>query len=101
MVCGGMTVPDEDHNQQLTVVMTEIATKMQVLLDKQDELAENIAKIKEAVYNPDKGLYARLSRLDARLDALEGWKNTNTKVMWLIVSIGVGLMLTTAWQTIF
>ena len=39
MVCGGMTVPDEDYNQQLTVVMTEIATKMQVLLDKQDELA--------------------------------------------------------------
>ena len=94
-------MPDEDYNQQLTVVMTEIATKMQVLLDKQDELAENIAKIKEAVYNPDEGLYARLSRLDARLDALESWKNTNTKVMWLVISIGVGLVLTTAWQTIF
>ena len=92
---------DENDGQILTVMMTEVATKIQVLLDKQDELAENIAKIKEAVYNPDKGLYARLSKLDARLDALEGWKDTNTKVMWLIMSVGVGLVLTTAWQTIF
>ena len=92
---------DEQHTQQLTVMMTEIATKMQVLLDKQDELAENIIKIKEAVYNPDKGLYARLSKLDARLDQLEAWKNNNSKVMWLVVSVSIGLVLTTAWQTIF
>ncbi len=92
---------DENDGQILTVMMTEVATKIQVLLDKQEELAHNIAKIKEAVYNPDEGLYARLSRLDARLDALESWKDTNTKVIWLIVSVGVGLVLTTAWQTIF
>ena len=91
----------DDDTQALTVMMTEVATKLQVLLDKQDELADNISKIKEAVYNPDTGLYARLSRLDARLDQLEGWKDTNAKVMWVIVSVGIGLVLTTAWQTIF
>jgi hypothetical protein len=95
-------VSDEGpYSQQLTVMMTEIATKMQVLLDKQDELAENINKIKEAVYNPDKGLYARLSKLDARLDALERWKNNNTKILWIIVTVGVGLVLSTIWQTVF
>ena len=92
---------EEQHSQQLTVMMTEIATKMQVLLDKQDELAENINKIKEAVYNPDKGLYARLSRLDARLDLLEAWKNNNTKILWIVVTVGLGLVLSTIWQTIF
>ena len=92
---------DEEQNQQLTVMMTEIATKMQVLLDKQDELAENINKIKEAVYNPDKGLYARLSRLDARLDLLESWKNNNTKILWIVVTVGLGLVLSTIWQTVF
>ena len=92
---------DEEQNQQLTVMMTEIATKMQVLLDKQDELAENINKIKEAVYNPDKGLYARLSRLDARLDLLEAWKNNNTKILWIVVTVGLGLVLSTIWQTVF
>jgi hypothetical protein len=91
----------EDDTQALTVMMTEVSTKIQVLLDKQDELADNIAKIKEAVYNPDKGLYARLNRLDSRLDQLEAWKNANAKVMWVVVSVGIGLVLTTAWQTIF
>ena len=92
---------EEQHSQQLAVMMTEIATKMQVLLDKQDELAENINKIKEAVYNPDKGLYARLSKLDARLDALESWKNNNSKILWIIITVGVGLVLSTIWQTVF
>jgi len=91
----------DDDAQTLTVMMTEVATKIQVLLDKQEELADNISKIKEAVYHPDKGLYARLSRLDSRLDQLEMWRNTNAKVMWIIVTVGVGLVSTTAWQTIF
>ena len=91
----------DTHSQQLTMMMTEIATKMQVLLDKQDELAENISKIKEAVYDPDKGLYARLSKLDARLDLLEAWKNNNTKILWIVVTVGLGLVLSTVWQTVF
>ena len=91
----------DEEQQKLTIMMTEVAAKIQVLLDKQDELADNITKIKEAVYNPDEGLYARLTRLDSRLEMLEIWKNNNTKAMWLIMSISVGLVLTTAWQAIF
>ena len=90
-----MMTDDEQH--KLTIMMTEVGSKVQMLLDKQDELADNISKIKEAVYNP----YARLTKLDARLEALEAWKNTNTKAMWLIVSIGIGLVLTTGWQAVF
>ena len=92
---------DEEHNQQLALMMTEIATKMQVLLDKHDELADNISKIKEAVYNPDEGLYARLTRLDARLDALEEWKNNNTKLLWIIITVGAGIVTHAMWQVIF
>lgn len=91
---------DED-SQHLTVMIAEISTKLQVLLDKQDELGENISKIKEAVYEPDKGLYARLSKLDARLDALEAWKNNNTKILWIVITVGVGLVLSTTWQAVF
>tara|TARA_R110002110_G_scaffold272763_1_gene488205 strand:+ start:155 stop:436 length:282 start_codon:yes stop_codon:yes gene_type:complete len=91
----------DDELHKLTIMMTEVAAKIQVLLDKQDELADNITKIKEAVYNPDEGLYARLTRLDSRLEFLEAWKTNNTKVMWLVMSIGVGLLLNTAWQAIF
>jgi len=47
--------------------------------DKQDEMAEDIAKIKEAVYNPDSGLYARLREL-------ETWKDTSSKLIWIIIT---------------
>jgi len=96
-----MGVHDDDNTSHLTVMMTELVTKMQVLLDKQDELAENISKIKEAVYNPDNGLYARLSRLDARLEILESWKNNNVRIVWLMATATIGLLATTAWQAIF
>jgi len=87
--------------QELTVMMAEMVTKMQVLLEKQDELGENISKIKEAVYNPDNGLYARLTRLDSRLDMLEAWKSSNIKILWIVVTAGLGLVLNTSWQAIF
>ncbi len=91
----------DEETQKLTLMMAEMVAKMQVLLEKQDELGENISKIKEAVYNPDNGLYARLSRLDARLDVLEAWKNSNAKIMWIMVYVCMGLVLTSAWQAIF
>ena len=92
---------NEEQGHELVVMMTELATKMQVLLDKQDELAENISKIKEAVYNPDKGLYARLNKLDTRLETLEDWKTSNIKILWIVVTLGTGLLLNSAWQAIF
>ena len=92
---------NEDEQHKITILLGEVAAKIQVLLDKQDELGANIAKIKEAVYNPDQGLYARLTRLDSRLEALEVWKNNNTKVLWPIVSIGFGLVANTVWQQLF
>ena len=47
--------------------------------EKQDEKAEDIGKIKEAVYNPDSGLYARLREL-------ESWKGTSSKLIWIIIT---------------
>tara|TARA_R100001443_G_scaffold110184_1_gene121965 strand:+ start:238 stop:543 length:306 start_codon:yes stop_codon:yes gene_type:complete len=94
-------MPPEDQNHQLTVMMTELVTKMQVLIVKHAELADNISKIKEAVYHPDKGLYARLNKLDARLDTLEAWKNNNAKILWIIITVSSGLVVSSAWQAIF
>jgi hypothetical protein len=92
---------DDDEQHKLTVMMIEISSKIQILLDKQDELAENINKIKEAVYNPDSGLYARLKELDIRIQLIETWKNTNAKVMWLVGGSVAGLLIKTAWATLF
>ena len=91
----------EDEQQKLTVMMVELSSKVQILLDKQDELAENINKIKEAVYNPDSGLYARLKELDIRIQHIESWKSTNTCLMWLVGGSVVGLLVRTAWSALF
>ena len=90
----------ESNDNQVIIALSELATRIETLIDKQDELAENISKIKEAVYNPDEGLYARLHKLDIRLLILESWKSSNTKLMWIMISIGSGLLITTAWKTI-
>lgn len=56
-----------------------------VVRDKQEEMSEDIAKIKEAVYNPDNGLYARLREL-------ETWKSTSSKMIWTLFTSVIGLI---------
>ena len=56
-----------------------------------ESMAEDITKIKEAVYNPDQGIYARLRELEA-------WKATNTKAMWIVFATVIGMACTQAWE---
>jgi hypothetical protein len=91
----------DDEQRKLTVIMVELSSKVQTLLDKQDELADNISKIKEAVYNPDLGLYARLKELDIRIQHLESWKSTNARIVWLVGASVAGLLVKTAWSVLF
>ena len=92
---------NDDEQQKLTLMIVEMSGKIELLLDKQDELADNISKIKEAVYNPDSGLYARLRDLDTRIIQIEAWKTTNTRLMWLVGGSITGLVLQTAWKALF
>jgi len=91
---------DLENEGQIAVALTELTSRIETLIAKQEELAENVSKIKEAVYNPDEGLYARLNRLDSRLLSLESWKSNNTKILWIVISVGLGLIITTAWKAI-
>jgi len=59
----------------------------------QERMCEDISKIKEAVYNPDEGLYARLR-------ALEQWKDNTSKVQWLISSSVLILMVKMFWDAV-
>ena len=74
--------------------LDRMADGIDVVREKQEEMADNISDIKSAIYNPDQGLYARLR-------ALEQWKESNSRIMWLIVTAIVGLMSATAWRFIF
>ena len=56
-------------------------------------MAVGIEKIKEAVYNPDQGIYARLREL-------ENWKSSSSKVLWMLVASILGLSSAALWAQI-
>ena len=81
-----------------TSVLIQLNGKIETLMhginsvkDKQDEMADDIVKIKEAVYNPDEGLYARLRELEA-------WKKSSAKLIWIIITAMVGLSTASLWS---
>ena len=47
--------------------------------ERQAETSDHIKTIKTSVYNPDEGLYARLR-------TLEGWKDTSSRLLWIIIT---------------
>mgnify|MGYP003634579798 FL=1 len=84
----------------LSTELVELSGKFERLMDaiegvkeRQEDMADDIAKIKEAVYNPDEGLYARLR-------ALETWKKTSSRVIWMVVTALSGLVVATVWSVL-
>ena len=71
----------------------QVMQKIDTVKDKQEEMAEDIGKIKEAVFNPDSGLYARLREL-------ENWKDTSSRLIWIIITSLVGLTAATLYKTL-
>ena len=78
-------VNQKDLNLEIQSKLDRLCTGMAVMSNKQEEMSEDIAKIKEAVYNPDNGLYARLREL-------ETWKSTSSKMIWTLFTTVVGLI---------
>ena len=86
-----------DENTQALI---ELSGKLERMMDgiefvkeKQTEMANAISQIRESVYNPDQGIYARIREL-------ETWKNTSTRLIWLLITSIVGLCTATVWTNI-
>ena len=80
-------------NLEKSEIPISILNKIDTVKDKQEEMADDIGKIKEAVYNPDSGLYARLREL-------ESWKETSTRIIWMVVSAVVALSVATIYKSL-
>jgi hypothetical protein len=65
--------------------LERVLSSIETVKDKQDEMATDIAKIKEAVYNPDEGIYARLREL-------EQWKGSSTRLIWIVATATIGML---------
>ena len=79
---------DSEFSKDLVIELSRKIDKLCITIetvkDRQDEMLENVAKIKEAVYNPDEGLYARIR-------ALEAWKDSSSKIIWTLFTAVIGL----------
>ena len=78
-------VDQQDYNLEIRSKLDKLFNVMDVMSNKQEEMSEDVAKIKEAVYNPDQGLYARLREL-------ESWKHTSSRMIWTLFTSVVGLI---------
>ena len=86
-----LTTDDTSVLIQLNGKIEKMMHGINSVKDKQDEMADDIVKIKEAVYNPDEGLYARLRELEA-------WKKSSAKLIWIIITAMVGLATASFWN---
>ena len=91
----------DTNSKEVAVNLVEFNGKLERMMDsietvkeKQEEMAENLSKIKEAVYNPDQGLYARVKEL-------EQWKDSSTKLLWIVTTSVVGVLTVTIYKALF
>ena len=54
----------DDNSTKLALAIADLSNKLETLLQKQEEVADNIAKIKEAIYHPDQGLFTRIREIE-------------------------------------
>ena len=85
-----MTNSDITH---LTQAIMELKGQIEGMSERQEEMVDDVKRIKEAVYNPDEGLYARLR-------ALEQWKENQAKVQWAVITTVIGLVAATVYKMI-
>jgi hypothetical protein len=84
----------DEHTQALVELnskLERLLSGIEVLGANQERMGDDISKIKEAVYNPDEGLYARLR-------AIEQWKESTTKIQWMIISVVVMMAMKQIWE---
>ena len=76
-----------------TQAIMDLKGQIERISERQDEMLDDVKKIKEAVYNPDSGLYARLR-------ALEQWKESQSKVQWTMMTTIIALVIATVYKAI-
>ena len=76
---------EQDYMLEMQSKLDRVCNGIDVMSDKQEQMSEDIAKIKEAVYNPDQGLYARIREL-------ETWKRTSSRMIWPLITTMIGLI---------
>ncbi len=81
----------DEQMQNLLTSIIEMKNNLERMAEKQEEMIEDVKEIKKAVYDPEQGLYARIK-------ALETWKDSTSKVIWVVMTTVIGLATATFYQ---
>ena len=84
----------DNELQDLKDAIVDLAHQIQCMADKQDEMLDDVKKIKEAIYNPEQGLYARVRDL-------EQWKDGISKFIWTVGLAVIRLIIQAIYTNIF
>jgi hypothetical protein len=74
----------EREMDDIKQALMELTVNIKHMDSKQDEMIDDVKSIKEAIYNPETGLYARVRDL-------EQWQQGMSRVIW---TVGLGLCWT-------
>ena len=83
----------DTHKMEIDFELQKISLGIEDMREKQEEIADDVKKIKDAVYHPDQGIYSRLKEI-------ETWKKSIQKAMWMVTSTTIGLAVVTIWKLI-
>ncbi len=89
---------NNDELQSLKITLIDINNEIKNMLQKQEDLHNDIKDVKSAIYNPDSGLYARIRDVDERIKDLESWQGNVTKIIWTIATTVTGLVVATIYK---
>ena len=69
----------------LKQAIMELSVNIKHMDSKQDEMLQDVKSIKEAIYNPETGLYARVR-------TLEQWQSSMSRIIWSVAIPVIGLV---------
>ena len=72
----------EREMDDIKQALMELTVNIRHMDSKQDEMINDVKSIKEAIYNPETGLYARVRDL-------EQWQENMSRVIW---TVGLGFL---------
>ena len=81
----------DNEVQELKNAIVNLTHQIQRMSEKQDEMYQDVRQIKEAIYNPDQGLYARVRDL-------EQWQAGMARIAWILGSSIVALVSKTIYD---
>jgi hypothetical protein len=72
--------------QKFLLFEQKLLSGIDSIKDNQHEAVAAIVEIHEAIFDPDAGLFARVKEVEV-------WKETSSKLLWVITTSCVGLVL--------